>query len=131
MKHLDAAIRMANEAGGVLLATANAEGQPHVAFAGVIEKRGENAVVLREWFCPATSRNVQVNPHAAIVIQQEGKTGGFQLAGTVERAEQLAMVDGYAPDVEEAGAPQAEWQLVVRVDSILAFSQGPHSDVPV
>jgi hypothetical protein len=40
------------------------------------------------------------------------------------------MLDGYAGDETLSPLPQTERELVIRVDDVLDFRQGPHTDVP-
>ncbi len=54
----------------------------------------------------------------------------YQLVGEVEKVEESAFLNGYAPEVEGSSlSPQVERQLLVRVDKVFGFSHAPHSDV--
>jgi hypothetical protein len=55
---------------------------------------------------------------------------GDQLVGQVEEVRERAVVDGHVPELGEETLPQVERELVIRVDEVLPFRQGPHSDVP-
>jgi hypothetical protein len=55
---------------------------------------------------------------------------GYQLLGQVEKVEEIAMMNGYSPEIDETIVmPQAENRLLVRVDKVIAFSHAPHSDL--
>lgn len=120
---------LAEQIGYALVATANAEGTPHLAAAGTLSLRPRGRVTLREWFCSETMRNVQENPLIAIVAWDSRSDTGYQLVGEVEAVNDLAMLDGYPEGETPEPLPQVERELVIRVDEVLAFSQGPHSDV--
>ncbi|MFW6163677.1 MAG: pyridoxamine 5'-phosphate oxidase family protein [Planctomycetota bacterium] len=127
---LAAAVEMAEGLPHVLVATADEAGLPHVAAAQEIALAQDGTLAVGGWFCPGTVANVEHNPRVAVVIWNPETDQGHQLLGRVERSEQVAMLDGYAPE-QEAGPPppQAERRLVIRVETALRFSHAPHSDV--
>jgi len=50
--------------------------------------------------------------------------------GLVEKVEEVAMMNGYSPEIDETAAmPQVENRLLVRVNKVIAFSHAPHSDL--
>ena len=50
--------------------------------------------------------------------------------GKVEKMEEEAMMNGYAPELEtKMLRPQVEWKLIVRVEKVIDFTQAPHSDI--
>jgi len=123
------AISLAEKVGHVFVATADAKGMPHVAAAAKIERAQAGHVTLAAWFCPGTVLNLQQNRRIALVIWDRVEDIGYQLLGKVEKVEEMAMLDGYAPEVETAQPmPQVERQLLVRVDKILSFTHAPHTD---
>jgi hypothetical protein len=127
---LSKVVALAEEVGHVLVATADAVGLPHVASAGRLTLASDGRVLLAEWFCPGTMSNLQQNRRIALVVWDADTDTGYQLPGKVEQVQDLAILDGYAPEQEgESSPPQVERELLVRVDKILAFSHAPHSDV--
>jgi hypothetical protein len=125
------AVELAGQVGHVLLATADAMGRPHVAAAGRIDLARGDRLVVRAWFCPATVVNLQQNARISLVVWQSREDRGLQLIGHVEEMEDIEVLDGYEPAMDESGhlpPPQVERRLVVAVGSVLAFSLAPHSD---
>jgi hypothetical protein len=49
----------------------------------------------------------------------------------VEKVIPIGILDGYAPEVEAPGTPQVESRMVVRVEEIMEFSTGAHTDHPL
>jgi hypothetical protein len=73
--------------------------------------------------------NLQQNHHISLVVWDQDKDRGYQLLGILEKIQEIAMMDGYVPDVEEkVHFPQVEYKLIIRVDTILDFSQSGQSD---
>jgi pyridoxine/pyridoxamine 5'-phosphate oxidase len=123
------AVELAQEVGHVLVATTDARGQPHLAAAGSVGLDDRGRLTVGEWFCPGTVANLDENRRVSIVVWKAATDEGHQLLGEVEEVKELAVMDGYAPDLEEAQpAPQVERQLVIRVDTVLDFRRAPHSD---
>ncbi|MGY6275121.1 hypothetical protein [Methylomonas sp. MgM2] len=72
------------------------------------------------------------NPLISLVIWDAQKDEGYQLLGAVVDVRDLAVLDGYAPGVDdEQQLPQIERELLMRVDQILEFTHRPHSDIEV
>jgi hypothetical protein len=129
----EAALRaeaLAERIGHVFVATASDKGMPHLAAAGKLALRPDDRVSLREWFCSETIRNLEENPLVTLVVWDSNSDTGYQLVGKVENVHDLAMLDGYPEGKTLVPLPQVERELVIRVDEVMAFSQGPHSDVP-
>lgn len=127
---LEEATALAEEVGRVFIATAAADGLPHVATAGSISLEGVGRVAVSEWFCPGTMANLEDNSHIALVAWDPEADKGYQLLGRVVEIRDRAVMDGYAPETDEQALPQVERELEVRVEQTLHFSQGPHSDEP-
>jgi hypothetical protein len=51
--------------------------------------------------------------------------------GMVEKTMDIGILDGYAPDGKERPMPQFLCQLAIRVDEILEFNHGVHTDRPL
>jgi uncharacterized protein len=126
---LSKAVALAKKANYVFLATADETGLPHVAAAGEISVVPiKEHVTVDAWFCPGTVANLQMNRHTAIVIWDSQRDKGFQLLGETEQVEEIAMMDGYAPGMENRPIPQVKRRLLVRVDKIIGFRNAPHTD---
>jgi uncharacterized protein len=114
----------------VLVATADADGVPHVAAAEKLKLLDDDCIAVKSWYCPGTINNLQDNPNIAIVIWDKNSDHGYQLQGVLEGADDLAIMDGFAAGVEmQNPLPEIEKQLRVRVDKIVAFRRTAHSDV--
>jgi predicted pyridoxine 5'-phosphate oxidase superfamily flavin-nucleotide-binding protein len=115
---------LAQDLENFLVATVDPEGQPHIAAAGDISFTSGGSLELTDWFCGETVNNLRKNPRIAVLLWDRGKDLGYQLIGTAELVEDVAMLDGYAPELDEPAAmPQVERRLRVRIDRILDFSQ--------
>jgi hypothetical protein len=124
------AVELAQEMGHVFVATADSPGQPHLAAAGSVGLDDQGRLTVGEWFCPGTVSNLEQNRRIAVVVWSPATDEGHQLLGEVEEVKELAVMDGYAPELEAAEpGPQVERQLVIRVDTVLDFSRAPHSDI--
>ncbi len=127
---LDEITALARKTGCVYIATADGKAMPHITVAGSLERGGRRQVVIKEWFCPGTVANLKVNKAVSVAVWDFHCDVGYQLLGRLERIDDLAVLDGYAPDVEaENPVPQVEKQLVITVEKILDFSLAPHCDV--
>ena len=130
MEAIQKALELADQLQHVFVATADAKGLPHVATAGKLKLESDGRVAVTAWFCPGTVDNLQDNHSIALVVWDSTGDTGYQLVGEVQRMEELAFLDGYTPGVEDSTpSPQVERQLIIRVDTVLAFSHAPHSDV--
>ncbi len=127
---LDEITALARKTGYVYIATADGKAMPHITVAGSLERGSLGQVVIKEWFCPGTVANLKVNKAVSVAVWDFHCDVGYQLLGRLERIDDLAVLDGYAPDVEvENPLPQVEKQLVITVEKILDFSLAPHCDV--
>jgi len=124
------AVTLAKNVGHVFVATADATGLPHVAAAGKITLiPDEGRVAVEAWFCPGTVANLQANQHTALVIWDPNMDNGYQLLGETEKVEDIAIVNGYAPGLDDKSTlPQVERRLLIRVDKIIGFRRSPHTD---
>jgi uncharacterized protein len=114
-----------------IVASADSLGRPHLAAGSDLRVPDPDHLVFEAWFCMTTLQNVTANPQVAIIITDPVSCSGYQLLGRVERTEGIAMIDGYAPEAEAPGTPQVETRLEVRIDTVMAFSAGVHSDLPM
>lgn len=56
---------------------------------------------------------------------------GYQLIGTVIRSMNAAILDGYDPNNNMPDTPQVLTRFTVKVEKILEFTSGIHSDIPI
>ena len=114
----------------VYVATADEGGLPHVSAAGKLDITPEGNLAVSEWFCPGTLSNAQVNPKVSLVVWRPDIDTGYQILGEIIEIRDLAMLDGYAPELRGLGQiPQVERQLIVRAEKVIAFQHAPHSDL--
>jgi hypothetical protein len=130
IKILKEAVLLARNIGHVLIATADTKGLPHMAAAGRINLASdEGSVAVEDWFCPGTMANLQANRNITLIIWDPKLDNGYQLLGKTEKVEDTAMMNGYAPNLEDKPPlPQVERRLLVRVNKIIAFRKSPHTD---
>jgi uncharacterized protein len=121
----------AERVGHAFVATSDAKGNPHIAAGRGVAVVKPNLLVFEAWFCLTTLQNLQENPKIAVAIADPATGNGYQFAGTLEKKEGTAVLDGYIPDVEPPGLPQVQWRLEVRVESVMSFSADAHSDRPL
>jgi hypothetical protein len=123
------AVDLGNRMKHVFVTTANSRGLPHLAAAGAIHMISEGRIAIEAWFCPGTVQNLQDNPMISVVVWDPEIDIGHQILGEVEKVEEIAMMNGFSPEIEaKAQLPQSERRLIIRVDEVLAFSHAPHSD---
>lgn len=124
------AVNLGQKLQHIFVATSDKRGLPHVAAAGRITSVRDEIVAVSAWFCPGTVENLEQNRFVSLVIWDSASDKGYQLLGEVEKIEEEAMMNGYAPELESKGTmPQVERKLIVRVDKIIDFSHAPHSDI--
>ena len=127
---LNTAVELAEKLKHVFVATADSSGMPHVAAAAKLNQTSKDHVAVTAWFCPGTVANLSENRRISMVVWDAPSDKGYQLLGLVEKIEEIAMMNGYSPEIDETIVmPQVENRLLVRVDKIIAFSHAPHSDL--
>ncbi len=127
---LGAAVKLAEKLGHLFVATVGEGAMPHVTAAGKLALNDEGLIEVTAWFCPQTVANLQANRAVALVVWDPETDNGYHLLGRVEQFTDLAIMDGYAPEKEDASPfPQTERKLVASVETILAFKHAPHSDM--
>ncbi len=100
LKTLEMAIALAKQVGSVFVATADAQGVPHLAAAGKVVLTPEGRVAVTEWLCPGTMENLKANRRIALAVWDVKKDFGYQLVGESEKVEDLLMMNGYTPEKE-------------------------------
>lgn len=126
---LERACELAEHVRHVFVLTAGPDGTPHMATAETFVAVA-GGIRIAEWFCPGTVENLRRNPRVAVVVWDQRVNVGYQIIGTAESVKDTAVVDGY--DVaakEDPHLPQVKRDLRVRVEKIMEFHHGPHSDV--
>jgi predicted pyridoxine 5'-phosphate oxidase superfamily flavin-nucleotide-binding protein len=115
----------------IFVATSDQSGQPHVAIGEQVVISGDCQLVFENWFCPATLQNIANNTHVSVVAVVPDTGKGYQLIGSVNMSANTALLNGYEPDVEKPGIPQVLTRFTVRIEKILEFTIGIHSDLPI
>jgi len=132
VKGIERAVALAQRLQHVFVATANRDGTPHIAAGANLSLTDDNRLSVSSWFCPATVSNLQENRKVSVVVWNPEADEGVQVVGTVERIEEISILDGYAPGIETTElSPQVERRLIVDVEKVIAFSHAPHSDTEV
>lgn len=127
---IEKAIKLGNEQGNVFLATADAQGLPHIATSRKLNSEPNGDIGIREWFCPGTLANLQVNPRISIVVWDPQIDTGYQILGSCEKIEDLSVMDGFSSEAEDdTPLPQVERKIAVKVSKVIHFSHAPHGDV--
>jgi hypothetical protein len=122
-------VHLAESVGCVFIATADDKAMPHIAAASRLDYADVEHVTVSEWFCPGTVANLRLNKSVSIVVWSRDTDTGFQLLGTVEKVHDAAILDGYAPAIEQTHPmPQIRKSLLIKVERILDFTLAPHSD---
>ena len=112
------------------VASADETGAPHLAAGTGPNCPDDRHLAFKAWFCQKTLRNAALNSRLAVaIIDRLGN--GYQFTGTVVKLNDIAFLDGIAPGKEAPGTPQVQSILKIRVDEIMEFSVGVHTDLPV
>ncbi len=113
------------------VASTDADGQPHLAAGRGLRVPDSTHLVFEAWLCRKTLSNVAGNPRVALAIIDHSSGHGYQFSGVVEKTSAVAILNGYAPRMEEPGLPQVRSRMVVRIEEVLEFSPGAHTDHPL
>lgn len=123
--------RFIEESDYAFVASANQRARPHLAASRGLKVPDPLHVVFEAWFCRKTMENVSEVPRVAIAVVDPLSGAGYQLFGAVESVAEVGLLDGYVPGIEEPGMPQVQWRMTVRVEEIMEFSHGVHTDHPI
>lgn len=110
------------------VASADKSGKPHLAAGRDIKVLDQEHLVFENWFCRTTLSNAEENPRVAVAITDCDSGSGYQFYGNVTYAFDAALLNGYVPGMEPPGTPQALTRLVVRVEEVMEFTAGMHTD---
>jgi len=115
----------------VYVASADAEGYPHVAAGNHLTVRNGSLLVFENLFCPVTLHNITRNTHVAVVVAMPGWESGYQLIGRVIKPHDDAAPTGHSADPIPPETAPALTRFMVRVEKIMEFSTGIHFDIPL
>jgi len=71
------------------------------------------------------------NPRVAVAVVAAPSGTVYQFIGNVAEITEAGILDSFSPEAEATGISQVCWRLKVRVEEILEFSHGIHTDVPL
>lgn len=123
--------RFVESRGVATVASADAGGFPHLALGNDIKVLDGEHLLFENWFCQTTLRNIKQNRQVAIAVMAPESATGYQFIGSVVHGFDVAILDGYTPGTLPVDDLQSLTRLVVRVERVLAFCTGIHSDLPV
>lgn len=123
--------RFIEETDCAFVASADHRARPHLAAGRGLRVPDPRHVVFEAWFCRKTLENVAEVPRVAIAVIDPASGAGYQLVGAVESVSPIGILNGYAPEIEAPGTPQVESRMVVRVEEIMEFGTGVHTDHPI
>lgn len=84
------------------VATSNRKGEVHLAVAKDLVFLPDNEhIAFKSWFCRKTIENIQKNPHISIAIYDAKSDTGYQIIGKAVSQTVVAVLNGYAPELEE------------------------------
>lgn len=115
----------------IFIATTDSSGQPHLAIGKQVTFSGDSLMIFENWFCPSTLQNIACNSHVSIVAVLPDSGKGYQMLGSVIRSVDAAILNGYDPAVNMPETPQVLTRFTVKVEKILEFTNGIHSDLPI
>jgi uncharacterized protein len=115
----------------VFVASADSSGQPHMAIGEQVTISGDSLLIFENWFCPSTLQNIACNTHVSVVAVLPDTGKGYQMLGSVIRSTETAFLDGYDPSVNMPETPQVLTRFTVKVERVLEFTSGIHSDRPI
>lgn len=102
-----------------------------MAIGEYVTVSGDSLLIFENWFCPATLHNIACNSHVSVVAVEPDTGRGYQMLGTVVKSADAAILDGYDPTINIPEVPQVLTRFTVKIDMILEFTGGIHSDAPI
>ena len=111
-----------------VVATADVSGNPHLALGAGIKALDGQHLMIENWYCQTTLRNLDQNPRISIGVMAQDPDIGYQFIGNMVHGYDIAILNGYVPEAEQQGGPQTLTRIVVKVEKILAFCSGIHTD---
>lgn len=126
---MDKIVKLADNVGHVIIATADKKGIPHIASAGRLKYDGKNKLIkVSEWFCSNTVTNLNMNKFISIVVWDPVTNIGYQLRGSLQRVYNNAVLNGYIENEKRVHFPQTRQELLIKVEKISDFNSEVHSD---
>ena len=121
---------LAEKGAFLFVTTAASDGYPHVAPAARLQlDPDKEGVAIDAWFCPGTLENLKENKKVDLVVWDATLDEGYQLLGKCQGVEDLAVLNGYDASLpEKTGLPQVERRIQIRVEKVLPFQRGAHTD---
>jgi hypothetical protein len=121
---------LAEKGAFLFVTTAASDGYPHVAPAARLQlDPNKEGVAIDAWFCPGTLENLKENKKVDLVVWDATLDEGYQLMGKCQGVEDLAVLNGYDASLpEKTGLPQVERRIQIRVEKVLPFQRGSHTD---
>jgi len=121
---------LAEKGAFLFVTTAASDGYPHVAPAARLQlDPDKEGVAIDAWFCPGTLENLKENKKVDLVVWDATLDEGYQLMGKCQGVEDLAVLNGYDASLpEKTGLPQVERRIQIRVEKVLPFQRGSHTD---
>jgi uncharacterized protein len=123
--------KFVEEANWAFVASADQRSRPHLAASRGLKVPDAEHIVFEAWFCRKTLENVAEVPRVTLVVVDPTTGAGYQFVGKVEKVIPISILNGFAPEAEAPGTPQVESRMVVRVEEIMEFSTGAHTDQPI
>ena len=121
---------LAEKGAYLFVTTAASDGYPHVAPAARLHLSSDKEkMAVDAWFCPGTMENLKGNKKVNLVVWDATLDEGYQLQGKCLGVEDIALLNGYDASLpEKAGLPQVERRIQIRVEKVLSFHRGSHTD---
>jgi hypothetical protein len=121
---------LAEKGAFLFVTTAASDGYPHVAPAARLQlDPDKEGVAIDAWFCPGTLENLKENKKVDLVVWDATLDEGYQLMGKCQGVKDLAVLNGYDASLpEKTGLPQVERRIQIRVEKVLPFQRGSHTD---
>lgn len=123
--------RFVEDRGVATVASTGADGRPHLALGNDIRVLDGEHILFDNWFCQTTLHNVEENRQVAVSVMARESATGYQFVGRVVHGFDTAMLGGYTPGPLPVDDLHSLTNLVVRVEEIMAFCTGIHSDHPL
>jgi len=115
----------------VYVTTCDKHKVPHITIAKDIRILNDGEyIAFKSWFCIKSLENLAYNSNVAVGVYDIKEMLGYQFIGKVVSKDVDAVLNGYAPELEqiEAETPQEKYKLKIKIASILELHFGTHSD---
>jgi predicted pyridoxine 5'-phosphate oxidase superfamily flavin-nucleotide-binding protein len=117
---LEQALRLAESARHLLLATVDETGTPRLTPVEECTPAGAHRVAVRAWIdVPEFQNRCGAGRLALLFWDEEGH--GYQLTGQLERFQEAAVLDGLAEIEQQVHFPQVERTMFIQVEAVEEF----------